>query len=250
MKHRHQQIIDLLTERTFLKIEEICTELNVSPATVRRDLSQIEETGRLRRINGGAIIQQVSTKDLQIYKKVNFDEKKRIAEEAVSYVKEGYTIFLDSGSTNSLIADKLSELSNITVVTNSVEIAYKFINRKELSVIICGGALGEVNPDSIVGPVAEKMISMFRANLCFLGTSALHIKHGITDTHLSLARIKANMIEHSTQIICVADHSKFGTINAAFVCNMEQVNHIITGVEAPEDDIEYLRHRGIRVTTV
>jgi DeoR/GlpR family transcriptional regulator of sugar metabolism len=235
MKKRHKEIIKLLKNKPFMTIEELCHELNVSPATVRRDLSLLENS------------------DDQKHADPYLNEKIRIAKAAAELVKEGDTVFMDAGSTNQQIVYHLVDKSNITIITNSIEIAYRLHslkNNKELSVIICGGALGEANPDSIVGPVAEKMISMFRANICFIGTSGIDIKQGITDAYLASARIKENMIEHSNKTFLVTDHSKFGIINTAFVCSIDKIGHIITDVSAPADDISYLRSKGISVTIV
>lgn len=249
---RQLLIIEQLRNHPFMKIEELCHTLHASPATIRRDLTDLEESKSIIRINGGAIINkdQPSIPKETIQKVEFLDEKNRIAEEAISHVRAGDTIFMDTGSTNLIIADKLTKLSNITIITNSVSIAYKFINRKDLSVIICGGTLGEADPDSILGPVAEKMISMFRANLCFLGTSGLHVKQGITDRYLGSARIKEKMIEHSTKVCLVTDHSKFGIVNTAFVCPMDNIHHIITDDMAPIEEVNYLISTGITVTLV
>jgi DeoR/GlpR family transcriptional regulator of sugar metabolism len=251
-KNRHLLIIALLKNKPFLKIDELCQELNISPATVRRDLTELEQSRSIIRINGGAIVQPRSDEspDNQSAPDPFLSEKRKIAEAAAALVKAGDTLFLDAGSTNLEIAYRLADFSNITIVTNSIVIAHTFINRKDLSVIICGGTLGEANPYSIVGPVAEKMISMFRANICFLGASGFHIKQGITDRYLATARIKENMIANSTKVCLATDSSKFGVINSAFVCPIESISHIITDNMAPKEDIDYLISREISVTLV
>lgn len=256
MKKRHLDIIDIVKRKPYVTIEELCQELHVSPATMRRDLTLLEEAGELLRINGGAMYkQQQESGEADGRKQVDpyLDEKLRIAKAAAALVKEGDTIFMDAGSTNQHLGDCLAEKSNITIITNSLEIAYRLNpikDKQNLSVIICGGALGEANPDSIVGPVAEKMISMFRANICFIGTSAFDIKQGITDVYLASARIKENMIENANKVYLVTDRSKFGLINTAFVCPVDKIDHIITDRDAPADDIGYLQGRGIAVTLV
>jgi DeoR/GlpR family transcriptional regulator of sugar metabolism len=255
MKKRHQAIIEILKTKPFLKIEELCRELNVSPATIRRDLKLLEEAREILRINGGAMYNQRHAggqEQAQQPAVPHLEEKIRIAEAAAEFVKEGDTIFLDAGSTNRLIAERLAKRTNITVITNSLEIAYKLHheNKKDRNVIICGGALGEADPDSIVGPVAEKMISMFRANLCIIGALGVDIKQGITDSYLTTARIKENMIEHSNKVLLVADHSKFGVINTAFVCSIDKIDYIITDQAAPAEEVRNLRTHGIAVTLV
>ncbi|MBW7456925.1 DeoR/GlpR family DNA-binding transcription regulator [Paenibacillus sepulcri] len=253
---RHTEIIGILKHEPFKTIEELCSELSVSPATVRRDLTILEQSGDIVRINGGAIYKKKAEDGRLDEKKPPLpflNEKIRIAKAAAELVKDGDTIFMDAGSTNRQIAEHLVGKTNITVITNSLEIAYKLHSvkdKKDVSVVICGGTLGETNMDSIVGPVAEKMISMFRANICFIGTSGIDIKQGVTDAYLSTARIKENMIEHSNKVHLVADHSKFGVITAAFVCSIDKIGHIITDNSAPEEDVRTLRSRGILVTLV
>ncbi|MFC5649697.1 DeoR/GlpR family DNA-binding transcription regulator [Paenibacillus solisilvae] len=245
VRNRPSEIIRLLTIKPFMTIEELSAELDVSPATIRRDLTELENSDSILRVNGGGAILRRDRKEAEDR---FFEEKKRIAASAVSLVKEGDTIFLDSGSTNLHLADQLFAFSNITLVTNNIRIANKFINRKDLSVIICGGTLGEVNPESIVGPVAENMISSFRANICFIGTSGININQGITDPYLSSARIKEKMIENSNKVVLVTDHSKFGVINTHFVCSIDEIDHIVTDKLAPEEDINFMMDKGISVT--
>ncbi|RAP73458.1 DeoR/GlpR family DNA-binding transcription regulator [Paenibacillus montanisoli] len=256
MKSRHIEIIEALKKKPFMTIEELCLELDVSPATVRRDLSQLEDTGVVLRINGGAIYNHQADgahPPAQLPADPYINEKIRIAKAAAEVVKDGDTIFMDAGSTNQHIAEHLGNKERITVITNSLEIAHKLHNlknKKDLSIIICGGALGEANLDAIVGPVAETMISMFRANIAFIGTSALDTKLGITDAYLASARIKEKMIEHSGKVCLVTDHSKFGITNTAFVCTIDKISQVITDQQAPAEDVSYLRNRGISVTLV
>ena len=253
IKNRHRDLIDLLKRKPFMSIEELCHQLDVSPATVRRDLSLLESEGEILRLNGGAMYINKDGIEREMTNIPYVEEKIRIAKAASALVKEGDTIFIDAGSTNQLIAEQLMNHNHITVITNSLEIAYQLNTVKDkrgISVIICGGTLGEGNAHSIAGPVAEKMISMFRATICFLGTSGFDVKQGITDPHLTLTRVKQNMIEHSNKVYLVTDHSKFGVINTAFVCPLEKISHIITDAAAPADDIRYIRSKGVGVTLV
>jgi len=253
IKNRRRSLIDLLKRKPFMTIEELCQHLDVSPATIRRDLSLLESEGEILRLNGGAMYINKDGTEREMTNIPHVEEKLRIAKAAAALVKEGDTIFIDSGSTNQLIAEQLMNHTNFTVITNSLEIAYQLNSKKDkrgVSVIICGGTLGEGNAHSIAGPVAEKMISMFRANICFLGTSGFDIKQGVTDPHLTLTRVKQNMIEHSNKVYLVTDHSKFGIINTAFVCPLERLTHIITDAAAPADDINYIRSKGVGVTLV
>lgn len=251
MKHdRDQAIIELLKQKSFRSVEELCSGLGVSPATIRRDLHSLEEQGAIIRVNGGAVLNGQATETTELVEDPYVEEKKRIAMAAARMVKEGDTIFMDAGSTNAHIADQLLAYSNITIITNSLQIAHKFLGHQGVSVIVCGGALGEVNPASIVGPVAETMIATFRANICFLGSLGIHMKQGVTDPFSSTARIKQKMIENSNQVVFALDRSKFGMTKTFYVCSAQDIDCLITDQLAPRDDIQYYVDQGIRVILV
>jgi len=136
-------------------------------------------------------------------------------------------------------------------VTNSIEIAHRLTGHKDLSIVVCGGTTGEINPvASIVGPLAEMLVNQFRANICFIGTSGIDLKQGITDPYLSAASMKNTMIQKSSYVVLVADHSKFGQINKASVCGLDQVHHLITDHETPKHYLDHFQKLGIAVTVV
>lgn len=242
-------IMELIKTNQFMNIDQLCQSLGVSPATVRRDLAFLEEIAQIQRVNGGAIIsknQKVALPPVRL-----LDEKQRIANAAVDLVNEGDTIFMDGGTTNLEIASKLALFSNITIVTTSIELAHIFSQRKDISIFVCGGIMSDVNPRvSIIGPLAEKMISYFRANLCFLGTSGIHIKSGITAPSLTSAEVKNVMMRHAAKSILVADHSKFGKVHPAFVCPVEHFDMMITDRQAPKEDIDQLASKGVAIQLV
>jgi len=254
---RHEQIINLLEQYSIMKIEEFCTSLNISPATARRDLMEMEQEGLIKRIPGGAILHKEGNKNTDGNKFADDEDpslpyKRAIAAEAVRLVNPGDTIFIDYGSTNSLIAELLVSLPNIggvTIVTNSIDIAYKCMKRADIHVYVCGGARPEMGSRAgIVGPLAEQMISQLRANISFIGTPGIDIKYGITDPYLSAARIKAKMIENSASVILVTDHSKFGKVNKAYICSIDKINHLITDHQVPEEQIQIIENMGVKVT--
>jgi DeoR/GlpR family transcriptional regulator of sugar metabolism len=249
-RKRRSKILELMELKPAIMVNELSDLFKISAATVRRDLEQMEQEGLLRRINGGAVRKEALV-ELPINEE-NVDSywvyKAAIAKRAVQFIQPGDTIFMDSGSTNNIIADLLALYDHISVVTNSIEIAYKLSRKKKITVSVCGGTMGEINPeDSIVGPLAEKMISEYRANVFFMGTSGIDLKHGITDPYISAARIKAAMIANSSRTILVCDHSKFGKINKAFISPLHNIHQVITDTKAPVEDVEQLRELGIEV---
>ncbi|MDF2724492.1 MAG: hypothetical protein K0Q59_4167 [Paenibacillus sp.] len=253
-RNRKAALLKRMESKPIVTVNEICDWLSISAATARRDLERMEREGYLRRMNGGAVLH--SPQDADFYADDQpadpyLSYKKAIAKQAVTWIQPGDTVFMDSGSTNNQIAELLTMSENFSVVTNNIGIAYRLSRRKKINVSVCGGTMGEAGPeDSIVGVMAEKMISQYRANLCFMGTSGIHIKHGITDPYLSAARIKSTMIQHSSKVVVVADHRKFGKMHKAFVAPLTDIHHIITDRAAPAEDVQALRAMGIGVTLV
>lgn len=252
-KQRHDKIIELLKCNVILRIDELCELLAVSPATVRRDLSELEKQGAVKRMNGGAVLNQPIMDDrLQhpMDQDPFIENKKAIANIAVSMVEEGDTIFIDAGSTNIAISERLTELSNISAITNSIDIAYKLhTSGHPKSLFICGGTIGERAPEaSTIGPLAEQMISQFRANIAFIGTKSIDIRHGVTEPDLFIANIKKRMIENSSKVVLVADHSKFDRVNMAHVCPLSHLDHVITDDQVSTSMIEHLKGLGVSVS--
>jgi DeoR/GlpR family transcriptional regulator of sugar metabolism len=256
VEERHKRIISLLEEHAVLNIHELCSMLEVSPATMRRDLTKMEELGIIKRMHGGAVLQNPSTAMARSEQPPSEDpnemQKRLIAEAAFAMVQPGDTIFIDAGSTTEQMTHQLSTLSDISIVTNSIEIAYKlYKHRDRISTYVCGGTMSGTNPHaSIVGPLAEQMISQFKANICFIGTQGIDLQHGITEPHLAIARIKEKMISNSFKVVLVADSSKIFTVKQAFVCPLERIDHFITDDRASAADIQAIRSLGIEVTVV
>lgn len=250
MKARQRMIIAYLKQNTFLNVNKLAELLEVSLPTIRRDLQEMETSGYIQRVNGGAFLNSKGDNTAAVTQRTDPFEahKKAIAAEAVKWIQPGDTLFIDSGSTNSHLADLLTTFKDITIVTNSIDIAYKCMRRPGLSVFVCGGTSEDVRAEAgIVGPLAEQMIMQFRASLCILGTSGLDLKQGITDPYLSAASIKEKMITYSTKRILVTDHSKFGKIHKAYIAPIEAFDCVITDWEADSEAVGRIRSTGMHV---
>ncbi|CAG7600256.1 Glucitol operon repressor [Paenibacillus solanacearum] len=251
---RKQAILSLLGTHGLMSVTDLSDQLEVSIATIRRDLTEMEQLELIRRINGGAMLPLAQTAPALAEQSTDKyrQQKKAIAEAAVALIRPGDTIFIDSGSTNTHIAQLMATLSNITVITNSLEIAYRLYRYpKNITIFVCGGTVGLMHTEAgIVGPLAEKLISQFRANIAFIGTSGIDMKHGLTVPYLLAANIKTMMLDNASQAVLVTDHSKFGKVHSAFVSPLSSIHHLITDHLAPEDDIAHLRSTGMQVTLV
>ena len=175
---RKQLILERIQAQQYVRLEELVEILETSESTVRRDLDELENEGKLRRVHGGA----ESTGNLQLEESIleksvkNVQEKREIAERAVQLIGDGDVIFLDAGTTTGLLIDYLHQ-ENLTVVTNSVHHAVKLVERK-IKTIIIGGFVKQ-STDASVGAVAIDQIRQLNFDKAFLGMNGID-KHYLT----------------------------------------------------------------------
>src|SRR4051812_37453651 len=152
---RHDNLRELIRGSGVIRVEEICQRLGVSPATVRRDLDQLEAAGAIRRVHGGAVSVESRLEEPLFDDKASIAtrEKHGIAEAALPFVENGDTIYLDGGSTVLEFARLLRERTNITVVTNSLRAAHELAGRGPRLILI-GGGVRRVGP-KVVGPLGR-----------------------------------------------------------------------------------------------
>ncbi len=206
---RQNDILRLLGEKKEMTVKEICATLYYSPATVRRDLTELEARGLLKRSFGGAMLTEIYTEQLPLAIRAakNIAQKKHIAARAAATIREGETIFLDASTTTYFLAPHLKGIADLTVVTNNPHLSVLLSEMKIRN--LCTG--GEMLHESIalVGSDTERFIGGLRAHKCFF--SARGITDGeITDSSKPERDVKIAMLERSEQRIFLCDRSKNG----------------------------------------
>lgn len=227
-KDRRNYIMEQLYANGKIDIEELVEELNVSAMTIRRDLNYLEENKKIIRTHGGAILNKALLYESSFIEKENKNrfEKQQIAKEAVKMINEGSTIILDSGTTTFEIAKLLKTEKNITVITNDIKIATELMN-SQVKVIITGGEL-QNNIGALFGPLAEYVISNLHVDLFFLGAHAVHLDAGVTAPTFEKAVVKKLMIDAADVTWLVADSSKFNEKSLTKVCQLSDIDGVIT----------------------
>lgn len=227
--NRHMHILEKLDQQKKVEVEMLANELNVSEMTVRRDLEKLETNGELVRTFGGAIpVQTISNEISYKDKKVkNVLQKRMIAEKAVEKIENNHIIFLDSGTTTLEISKKILSLDfNLTVITNDISIANVLMD-SNIDVIVLGGHL-QNNTGSILGTLTFDLIKKLNADLFFLGAHAVDEEYGITAPSIEKAQVKIAMMQSSKEVILVTDKSKYGNKALFKVCELDEINEIIT----------------------
>jgi DeoR family glycerol-3-phosphate regulon repressor len=247
MKKRQIKIIDILRKQKRATVDELAMFFDISRETIRRDLTQLANTGRIQKIHGGAILPSVFGEgSFQQRMSDNADAKAQIASQAVKFFAPGETLFIDTGSTTLYFAEKLSEISGLTIVTNSTHIA-KAISSPGTGTrtFLLGGEYSDNNHQT-VGTLVATQIKSFRAHHAVLTVGALDIRSGAMDFNIEEAHVARAMIEQSESITILADSSKYNNLASFEVCPLSRIDRLICDVAPPDAMAEVLEDAGVK----
>ena len=244
----HAAILATVQEEGRCTIARLAERLRVSDETIRRHVRPLVAEGVLTREHGA-----VAARDLHLEPpfsrrmKVAAAAKRAIARAATALVRDGQTVMIDTGSTTAYVAAELSALRDLSVITNSPEIARHFVGRKGHRVFMAGGEL-RADIAAAVGPEALRFIQQFRADVAIISIGAIHPQHGFMDFDLGEAHVAQTMLAQAETQIVVADARKFGGRAAIRVCGLDQVQHLVTDTEVDEDYRTRLRDSGVELS--
>ena len=246
-EERKQQILAELHRTRAVRVEDLGRVLSASAASIRRDLTDLERAGLLKRTHGGAISAQLAALEPSVTEKEDQHraEKAAIASVAAASVQTGDTIFLDAGSTTRQIACELRRRRGITVVTNAVNIASELAS-SDVDVVLTGGQLRR-GILSLVGPIAEQAIAALHVDKLFLAANGIDLEKGVTTPNLNEAQTKRAMVMRATEVLLVADHSKFGRVSFGHICGLERVHAVISDDGLSSTTARGIEQLGVRV---
>ncbi|NBW74032.1 MAG: DeoR/GlpR transcriptional regulator, partial [Microbacteriaceae bacterium] len=209
--------------------------LDVAVETVRRDLEVLQRRGVLRRVHGGAIATDRIQKEFDFTerKQTNPSSKREIAKVAARFIPERGCIFVDGGSTTEYLAEALENKPELLVVTASLTLAAQ-IARTGTPVSMLGGRVRGTSL-SAVGQTAAKELTNYHAQVAFLGANGVSLEAGFTTADQDEALVKRLMIANSTEKILLADNSKFGAAYPAVFAKFNEIDRIITDINAPQE---------------
>ena len=236
LAERQERILRLVKTNGFMSVLELCDQLGASSATIRRDINSLCDNGLLLKTHGGAMdAMRGAVMDLPVNlrRSMNTEEKIRIATELILRIKEGDSLFLDSGTTTFEIAKKLQAFSRLTVVTHDLTIALDVSRNSSNSVIVIGGGL-KAETVTCSGIFTERMISEIHVNKAIIAVDAVSMDYGCMCFAVDEVAIKRLMMKNSMESILVCDHSKFQNMAFVDVCRIRDFNMIITGSELEE----------------
>ncbi len=252
LKHDRQKYILSRLELTgSILINDIIDDLDCSFETLRRDLIDMENAGKLTRTYGGAYLPDKFNKGVPISlrKTMLVKEKTQIAEKAFQLIKEHSVIFLDHSSTCAQLAKKIAiSHKAITVITNSIisSVILSASNNPSVKLISTGGTYHSKN-DAYTGKITLDTINRFYASISFISPPFVSSKVGLTDNSLVSACIREEMIKQSEKVVILMDHTKIGHNADVKISNLKSVDVLITDKKLPSKTESKLQKNGIEV---
>ncbi|MEV6583405.1 DeoR/GlpR family DNA-binding transcription regulator [Streptomyces sp. NPDC051582] len=244
---RTARILSHVAEVGSADVHALAELLNVSAATVRRDLQELHDQGRLHRTRGGAVVGNVNLElPLRHRHGKQQAEKRRIALAAERLVPDGAVVGLTGGTTTSELARVLAERGGITIMTNAVNIAADLIVRPEIRLVVVGGNARSASYE-LVGPAAERMLSQYHLDIAFIGVDGLTASEGCTTYDEMEGHTDRAFLRSAARAVVVADSTKVGRVTFAEICPLSEVHDLVTDDHLTADQEEAIAACGVRV---
>lgn len=245
---RMQNVLGYLREHGSGQIKELAGRFHVSESTIRRDMDELARRGLLRRTHGGAILPQPKSMLERVFDekmRLQLEEKRRIGQAAARYVEEGDAVFLDSGTTAYQLALCLTEKKGLTIITHDLYLAANVEFDPSTTVVLTGG-VKRANQKVLVGGTVEEFISNLRVDTAFLTADAVSVEFGVSNTGFFESGIKRNIVRAGKRVVLLADHTKFEATASVKVCDLSELDWIISDKALPRKEQELLKTRGVK----
>ena len=254
MRHeRRNNIIKKIQEQKTVKVQDLINEYKVSIETIREDLTFLEEKGYLKRVYGGAVLYEyyslVEPENRQ-RAQINQREKQAIGKMAASLVNDGDSVFIYYGTTAIEAVRSLKDKKNLILITNAVLVAQELMQVSTASngwkIILLGGELrsGEM---TMYGDITISNFRNFNVAKALIGVGGVDLNAGVTDYFYEEASFHRAVIKRANTVIAMADHDKIGVITLNRICNIRDLDILVTDWMVPEDEIKKYQDLGITV---
>ena len=247
---RHRTIVEALRQRSPVLVGELAVALGCSEMTVRRDLESLERSGGLRRVHGGAASVFLSAEETPygIRALESHEAKATIGAAAASLLADGETVILDGGTTAMEVARALRN-RRMTVMPLALRPVFELHECPGIKLLLPGG---EVRPGelSLTGSLTEPSFSQLRFDTCVMGPCGIDAKAGITTHLLAETAVKRAAARASQRVVAVADSSKLGRVAFGHVCELDDIDVVVTDAEADQQIVDELRAAGVDVCCV
>jgi DeoR family fructose operon transcriptional repressor len=248
-EERKLKIIDILNQNKKVTVTELVHLFNVSSATIRSDLRELNNKGQIIRTHGGAIIESGAGFEPHTEQKrdLNLAAKQQIARLAIDLINDGDTVILDTGTTTLEFAKLLNQRHRVKAVTNDFEIARVLEEMNSIGVLMLGGEVRK-KFHCTVGAAGIDMLAQLSVDKAFMGTNSLSISKGASTPNIQQAETKKAMITSAKKVILLCSSRKLGRDSFAHFASLDQIDTLV--VEQIDDNEKFeFEERGVEVLT-
>ncbi len=253
---RERIILQLLSQRGFVSFQELDQQLDASPATLRRDLDRLEGAGQIVRVRGGAKLADAAGAQVQddipkltgvpFHQNImrNHPAKRAIGRVAAALCRRGESIIIDGGSTTLQMCPHLDGL-DLQVLSNSLHIIDALLPQSGTRIAIPGGTVFR-EQNIVLSPFDDDGVSRYRASRMFMGAASVG-RHGVMQTDVILAQVERRLLERADELILLIDSSKFEAPAGHVVCELQDVDIVVTDAAIRDEHHALLERAGVRV---
>ncbi len=247
-EERRRDIQEFARRDGRVEVADLAERFEVTSETIRRDLTDLERRGVLRRVHGGAIPVERLRSEPAVSERARLrsEEKQRIAEAALDHVPPEGSILLDAGTTTGALATLLPADRSLTVVTNALPVAMTLSARPNVRLLFVGGRVRGVTLACVDDP-ALRTLADLRVDVTFAATNGVSVGRGLSTPDVSEAAVKRQMIRAGARVILLADHSKVGQEHLARFATIDDVDLFITDGGLPDRCRQDFEDAGVAV---
>ncbi len=250
---REEIILEALRKKGFTTYRHLETKVDASPATIRRDLVRLEKLGKITRLHGGAravepedstsrALRSLEGTPFEKSLEIRIGAKRAIAKAAAQLCRNSEGVIIDGGTTTYQMCEFLGD-TELQVLTNSLHIVTALLQQETTQLLVPSGPIFR-EQNIILAPAGEKTMPNFHASKLFLGAAAVSPR-GIFQTDALLVASQRRFLERTDEVILVVDSSKLETSSGAIVCELDQIDRMITDSGADPALIAQLKEAGL-----
>ena len=245
---RRNKIIEILNRDGQVRVSQLSKKMGTTMVTIRSDLDVLEKAGYLERIQGGAVQTSFNNYNLEFLrkKKEHSEAKKRIATAVSGFIHDGDTILINSGTTTYYTAIELKKHKNLNIVTNSLTVAIELGSCPSLKVILLGGETNSQDSFTYGNDVLEQL-KRYKANYAILSIDGVSLEDGVAAIHAEESMVDRMMMERAKETVIVADSQKLGKEGFVYVCDLKDIDKLVTEKGAEPGIVRQIRDAGIEV---
>ncbi len=250
VSERQHKIMQALREHGTVAVDSLSEALNVTRQTIRRDLNSLFDAGHIQRIHGGAILKDsVENLGYGARKTLMVEEKDTIARSVVELIPDHASLFINIGTTTEQVARHLANKVGILVVTNNMNVASALWPMPNIQVMVASGMIRH-SDGGIMGSSTEKFIEQFKVDYAVIGCSAIDSEGEVLDYDVREVCVAKAIISHARSVILVTDSMKFERKASVRICNLSDVDYLVTDSNISEENLRMCESRDVHLQVV